>query len=103
MTSHFSNSSLQSLLHIILKSHLYFCVILIHLPPSLSFSLHPSSYPSLSLLLSGDIASKTGKDSQNYTVSGGFEQLDEQTLVINELPVGRWTTDYKQVRKEKTK
>ena len=64
-------------------------------PPVPSFSL--------SLLLPGDIASKTGKDSQNYTVSGGFEQLDEQTLVINELPVGRWTTDYKQVRKEKTK
>lgn len=71
----------------------------IHLLPSHSPS---PSIPLLILLfpfsLTGDIASKTGKDSQNYTVSGGFEQLDEQTLVINELPVGRWTTDYKQVR-----
>lgn len=45
----------------------------------------------------GDIQSKVGKDHQNYTVSGGFEQVDEQTIVINELPVGKWTTDYKQV------
>ena len=47
----------------------------------------------------GDIASKMGKDSQNYTVSGGFQQLDDQTILINELPVGKWTTDYKQVEK----
>ena len=40
-----------------------------------------------------------GKDSQNYTVSGGFQQLDDQTILINELPVGKWTTDYKQVEK----
>ena len=45
----------------------------------------------------GDIQSKVGKDHQNYTVSGGFEHVDDQTIVINELPVGKWTTDYKQV------
>ena len=41
----------------------------------------------------GDIAAKTGKDCNNYVVSG----LYEQTIVISELPVGRWTTDYKQM------
>ena len=45
----------------------------------------------------GEISAKVGKDHQNYTVSGGFEQLDDQTILINELPVGKWTTDYKQV------
>lgn len=45
---------------------------------------------------SGDIRSKTGKDSNNYTVSGIIEQTDDSTLVISELPVGRSTTDYKQ-------
>ena len=45
----------------------------------------------------GEITSKTGKDANNYTVSGTFDQIDEQTIVINELPVGRWTTDYKQM------
>ena len=56
-------------------------------------------YSLLSYNCSGDIASKMGKDSQNYTVSGGFQQLDDQTILINELPVGKWTTDYKQVKK----
>ena len=50
--------------------------------------------------VTGRIDSKTGKDHQNYTVSGGFYQTDEQTIVINELPVGKWTTDYKQVRQQ---
>jgi DNA topoisomerase-2 len=45
----------------------------------------------------GDIQAKTGKDSRNYTVSGGYEEIDNQTLIINELPVGKWTTDYKQM------
>lgn len=45
----------------------------------------------------GEIQAKTGKDCNNYTVSGTFEQVDEQTIVIDELPVGRWTTDFKQM------
>lgn len=58
----------------------------------------PVSFRLSRLYLSlGDISAKLGKDHQNYTVSGGFEQLDDQTILINELPVGKWTTDYKQV------
>jgi DNA topoisomerase-2 len=45
----------------------------------------------------GEIKAKTGKDSHNYQCSGGYEVVDDQTIIINELPVGRWTTDYKQV------
>jgi DNA topoisomerase II len=29
-------------------------------------------------------------------ISGTLEQVDDQTVVISELPVGKWTTDYKQ-------
>jgi DNA topoisomerase-2 len=45
----------------------------------------------------GEIMAKVGKDTQNYVVSGKVEQIDESTIVISELPVGRWTTDYKQM------
>ncbi|CAE7424251.1 TOP2, partial [Symbiodinium microadriaticum] len=45
---------------------------------------------------SGEIRAKTGKDSNNYTVSGIIEQTDDCTIVISELPVGKSTTDYKQ-------
>ena len=45
----------------------------------------------------GDVVAKVGKDSANYTVSGRIEQIDATTVVISELPVGKWTTDYKQM------
>ena len=31
-----------------------------------------------------------------YAVAGIIEQIDDSTIVIKELPIGRWTTDYKQ-------
>ncbi len=43
----------------------------------------------------GEVIAKTGRDSGNYTVTGTIEQTDESTLVISELPAGKWTTDYK--------
>lgn len=45
----------------------------------------------------GDVTSKTGKDCNNFNITGKIEQVDEQTVVISELPVGKWTTDYKQM------
>ena len=45
----------------------------------------------------GEITEKVGKDSGNYVVSGRVELVDDQTIVISELPVGKWTTDYKQM------
>ena len=45
----------------------------------------------------GDITAKTGKDSGNYVVSGILEQVDDTTIMITELPVKKWTTDYKQM------
>lgn len=47
----------------------------------------------------GEIKAKTGKDSHNYQCSGDYEVIDDQTIIINELPVGKWTTDYKQVNR----
>lgn len=44
----------------------------------------------------GAITPKTGKDSNNYSVLGNIEVIDDSTVVISELPVGKWTTDYKQ-------
>ena len=50
----------------------------------------------------GEIVSKSGKDSANYLVSGRVNQVDECTVVISELPVGKWTTDYKQMLESMT-
>lgn len=36
------------------------------------------------------------KAPHSYLVTGTLEEVDEQTVRISELPVGRWTTDYKQ-------
>lgn len=44
----------------------------------------------------GEVRAKTGRDSHNYVVSGIIQQIDESTVVISELPVGKSTTDYKQ-------
>ena len=44
----------------------------------------------------GEIEAKVGKDSNNFSVLGAIEQIDASTVVISELPVGKWTTDYKQ-------
>lgn len=44
----------------------------------------------------GEIRAKTGKDLGNFVISGIIEQIDESTIVISELPVGKSTTDYKQ-------
>jgi DNA topoisomerase-2 len=41
----------------------------------------------------GEIQARQGG---NYTVAGIIEQVNESTIQIKELPVGKWTTDYKQ-------
>lgn len=38
-----------------------------------------------------------GKDAGNYCVSGIAEMIDEDKVLITELPVGKWTSDYKQM------
>lgn len=48
---------------------------------------------------SGDIQMRvaTGRDmTPSYVISGRVEVVDDSTIVISELPVGKWTTDYKQ-------
>jgi DNA topoisomerase II len=42
----------------------------------------------------GTIQDKEG--TSNFTVTGTIEAQDDQTVVISELPIGKWTTDYKQ-------
>ncbi|RYG66342.1 hypothetical protein EON64_09990, partial [archaeon] len=44
----------------------------------------------------GQVQGKAGKDTSSFVLSGTMDQIDEQTVVISELPVGKWTTDYKQ-------
>jgi DNA topoisomerase-2 len=44
----------------------------------------------------GEVENKTGKDCNNFSVLGRAEEVDENTVLISELPVGKWTTDYKQ-------
>jgi len=31
----------------------------------------------------------------NYTVIGHYEKVDDVTIVVSELPVGKWTHDFK--------
>lgn len=45
----------------------------------------------------GEVLPKTGKDAGNFLVSGSADLVDDSTVVITELPVGKWTTDYKQM------
>ena len=34
-------------------------------------------------------------DTGNYTVSGKWKKIDKYTIQISELPIKRWTRDYK--------
>lgn len=44
----------------------------------------------------GEVRAKTGRETGSYSIIGTIEQVDDSTVVITELPVGRATTDYKQ-------
>lgn len=41
----------------------------------------------------GDIQAKTRKDVHNFVVAGIIEQVDDSTILIRELPVGKWTNN----------
>jgi DNA topoisomerase-2 len=43
----------------------------------------------------GDIVAETGKREGSYVVQGRIERKDDTTLFISELPIKRWTQDYK--------
>ena len=43
----------------------------------------------------GEIIAETGKREGSYIVTGKIERTDDTTLVISELPIGKWTQDYK--------
>eukprot|EP00804_Cyclotella_cryptica_P008042 CCRYP_004548-RA/>CCRYP_004548-RA protein AED:0.12 eAED:0.22 QI:0/0.6/0/1/1/1/6/0/1916 len=44
---------------------------------------------------SGEIFAERGKKEGSYTVKGKIERKDDTTLLITELPIGKWTQDYK--------
>lgn len=41
-------------------------------------------------------------DQDRYKVSGVWEKVDDKTLVITELPVRKWTQDFKEMLEEMT-
>ena len=41
------------------------------------------------------ITPETGKREGSYIVKGKIERIDDTTLLITELPIGKWTQDYK--------
>jgi len=43
----------------------------------------------------GVIRAKCGRDEGNFSIFGNAEQVDDTTIIINELPVRKWTTDFK--------
>eukprot|EP00584_Thalassiosira_punctigera_P019142 CAMPEP_0172572992 /NCGR_PEP_ID=MMETSP1067-20121228/135960_1 /TAXON_ID=265564 ORGANISM="Thalassiosira punctigera, Strain Tpunct2005C2" /NCGR_SAMPLE_ID=MMETSP1067 /ASSEMBLY_ACC=CAM_ASM_000444 /LENGTH=1500 /DNA_ID=CAMNT_0013365583 /DNA_START=62 /DNA_END=4564 /DNA_ORIENTATION=+ len=43
----------------------------------------------------GEIIAETGKREGSYIVKGKIERTDDITLLITELPIGKWTQDYK--------
>lgn len=45
----------------------------------------------------GDIQMKTGNtNTPTYVISGKVEVIDDATVIVSELPVGKWTSEYKQ-------
>lgn len=44
----------------------------------------------------GSIEKNVVKDTGSYTVSGNIEEVDENTIRITELPIRKWTQDYKE-------
>jgi DNA topoisomerase-2 len=45
----------------------------------------------------GEIKAKSGRDTGNYLMYGNIDQENESTFIISELPIGKWTNDYKQM------
>eukprot|EP00579_Thalassiosira_antarctica_P002668 CAMPEP_0201875748 /NCGR_PEP_ID=MMETSP0902-20130614/7629_1 /ASSEMBLY_ACC=CAM_ASM_000551 /TAXON_ID=420261 /ORGANISM="Thalassiosira antarctica, Strain CCMP982" /LENGTH=1508 /DNA_ID=CAMNT_0048402857 /DNA_START=105 /DNA_END=4631 /DNA_ORIENTATION=+ len=43
----------------------------------------------------GEITAETGKREGSYIVKGKIERTDDTTLLITELPISKWTQDYK--------
>ncbi|GMH81405.1 hypothetical protein TrST_g1955 [Triparma strigata] len=43
----------------------------------------------------GDIIPETGKREGSFVIKGKIERLDDKTLLISELPIRKWTQDYK--------
>jgi len=43
----------------------------------------------------GEIIAETGKRKGSYIAKGKIERTDETSLLITELPIGKWTQDYK--------
>jgi len=43
----------------------------------------------------GEIIAESGRRQGSYIVRGEIERTDDTTLVISELPIGKWTQDYK--------
>mmetsp|Transcript_13500 Transcript_13500/g.29330 ORF Transcript_13500/g.29330 Transcript_13500/m.29330 type:complete len:1434 (+) Transcript_13500:96-4397(+) len=43
----------------------------------------------------GEIIAETGKREGSYFAKGKIERIDDTTLLITELPIGKWTQDYK--------
>ena len=52
--------------------------------------MHPHFYG-----YTGSIVAETGKRAGSYIVTGKIERTDDSTLLITELPLGKWTQDYK--------
>jgi len=43
----------------------------------------------------GEVAAETGKKAGSYSVKGRIERVNETTLHVSELPIKKWTQDYK--------
>ena len=43
----------------------------------------------------GTICKEDVKDSTRYIFKGKYEIINHDTVVISELPIGKWTEDYK--------
>ena len=49
----------------------------------------------------GEIITETGKKKGSYIVQGKIKRINHTTLIITELPIGKWTQDYKEKVLEK--
>ena len=49
----------------------------------------------------GEVIPETGRKERSYTLRGNIKRTSKTTLLITELPAGRWTQDYKEKILEK--
>jgi DNA topoisomerase-2 len=66
----------------------------LHPPPSIKGKEPAEMHPHF-CGYTGEITPESGKHEGSYIMKGKIKRTDETTMLITELPIGKWTQDYK--------